>query len=208
VPVTLGGHYRHTLLGVIGLGRIGSRVATVARALGMVVLAWDPYATPEALALAGARAAGSLDELLQTSDVITIHAPLTTATAGLVDRRAISLMRPGAIVINAARGGLLDERALLEALDAGRLGGAGLDVFREEPLPPDSPLLGRDDIVVSPHVAAATVASRERLWRTALEDVQRCLRGERPWNIVNPDVLGADGAVPARATAAAHALGG
>jgi len=195
-------------LGIIGLGRIGSRVANVARALGMVVLAWDPFATPEHRALAGVRAAGSLDELLQTSDVITIHAPLTTATAGLVDRRAISLMRPGAIVINAARGGLLDEVALLEALDGGRLGGAGLDVFREEPLPPDSPLLGRDDIVVSPHVAAATVASRERLWRTALEDVLRCLRGESPRNIVNPEVLGVDGAVSVRGTTPTRPMGG
>lgn len=185
-------------LGVVGLGKVGTRVARVARALGMAVVVWDPFQPPGHLATVDARPAASLDELLRSSHVVTLHMPLTDATEGLLDRRAIGLLRPGAIVINAARGGLLDEGALLEALDAGRLGGAGLDVFREEPLPAGSPLLGRDDIVVSPHVAAATVAARERLWRSAIEDALRCLRGERPHHIVNPGVLGDDGALSAR----------
>lgn len=187
-----------TTLGIIGFGKIGSRVAGVALALGMQVLVWDPYVPIADIAAAGGRPAGSLEELLRMSDAISLHAPLTPETTGLIGRQAIALMRPGCIVVNTARGGLVDEVALIEALDAGRLGGAGLDVFAHEPLPMDSSLLGRDDIVITPHVAAATVASRERLWTAAVEDALRCVRGERPRHIVNPQVLGADGTVPQR----------
>jgi D-3-phosphoglycerate dehydrogenase len=178
-----------TTLGIIGLGKIGRRVAAVAQALGMSVLVWDPHLTANEITASGARRAGSLDELMSSCHAVSIHAPLTRETHGLVGRRLIALMRPGAILINTARGGLVDEHALLDALDAGALGGVGLDVFAHEPLPADSPLLRRDDVVVTPHVAAATTASRERLWRSAISDALRCLRGERPHNVVNPTAL-------------------
>jgi D-3-phosphoglycerate dehydrogenase len=184
-----------TTLGIIGLGKIGRRVARVGSALGMHVLVWDPLLTPQVVAATGARSAESLDELMTTSSVVSIHAPLNAETRLLIDRRRIALMPQGAIVINTARGALLDEDAILDALDEGRLSGAGLDVFLHEPLPADSPLLGRDDVVVTPHVAAATVASRARLWSGAITDAIRCLRGELPFHIVNPAVLKAAGPV-------------
>lgn len=185
-------------LGVIGLGKIGSRVAQMARAIGMEVLAWDPYLTDDQISAVGAVAAGTLDELLSLSHAVSLHAPLTDETRGFIDERRLALMPRGAILVNTARGGLVDERALVRALDTGRLSGAGLDVFAHEPLPLDSPLLGRDDVVVTPHVAAATVASRERLWRSAIDDALRCVRREAPRHIVNPSVLGPSGTVPPR----------
>ncbi len=141
-------------LGVVGLGKIGRRVARVAVALDMNVLAWDPHLGDERIREAGAQPASSLDELLAASQVVSLHAPLTSETRGLLDRRRIGLLPHGAVLINTARGGLIDESALIEALDSGRLGAVGLDVFEPEPLMPDSPLLGRTDVVATPHLAA------------------------------------------------------
>ena len=178
-----------TTLGVVGLGKIGRRVARVALALDMRVLAWDPHLGDERIREAGAQPASSLDELLAASQVVSLHAPFTEETRGLLDRRRIGLLPHGAVLINTARGGLIDEEALLEALDSCRLGAVGLDVFEQEPLTPESRLVGRVDVVATPHLAAGTVQGRERLWRAAIEDVMSCLRGEVPLGIVNPKVL-------------------
>jgi len=175
-------------LGLVGLGQIGGRVATAAQALGMRALAFDPYVDLAHASRLGATLVSSLDELLAMSDIVSLHAPLTASTAKIMDRDRIGRMRAGAILINTARGGLVDEAALIDALSSGHLSGAGLDVFDPEPPRPDNPLLHRIDVIATPHVAAATIAARERLWRVAIEQAIEVLRGDRPAHLVNPQV--------------------
>lgn len=119
-----------------------------------------------------------LDELLREADIVSLHLPLTPATAGLIDRRALALMRPGAILVNTARGGLVDQAALAAALESGRLGGAGLDVFATEPVPPDEALLGLDTVVLAPHLAWLTRGTLDRSLAVALENCRRLEAGE------------------------------
>lgn len=177
-----------TQLGVVGLGRIGGRVATLARALGMRVVGFDPLAPPRRAADLGIETARTLDALLRSSDIVTLHVPISAETYHLIDAERLTRMKPGAILINAARGGLIDEAALLDALDRGHLFGAGLDVFEQEPPRPDNPLLGRADVVATPHIASATAAGKDRLWRTGITQALHVLRGERPPHLVNPEV--------------------
>jgi D-3-phosphoglycerate dehydrogenase len=142
-------------LGVIGLGRIGSAVARKARGIGMDVAAYDPFLPPSAAAH-GSVPLRTFDELLAWADVITLHVPRTKETTRLVDAQALARMKRGAYLVNAARGGLVDEAALLEALDAGQLAGAALDTFATEPLPGDSPLRAHPKLVLTPHLGAST----------------------------------------------------
>ena len=142
-------------LGVVGVGKIGSVVADRALGLRMRVLAYDPYLTREAAAKLGVELVG-LDELLARADFVSVHTPLTDETRGIIGRDAFAKMKPGVRIVNCARGGLVDEAALLEALDAGRVAGAALDVFVKEPVPPDHPLLGREEVIVTPHLGAST----------------------------------------------------
>ena len=142
-------------LGVIGLGRIGGTVARKARALGMDVAAHDPFLPPSA-AGHGSVPLMTLDDLLRWADVVTLHLPRTPETADLIDARALGLMQPGAYLVNAARGGLVDEQALLDALESGQLAGAALDTFSVEPLPADSPLRAHPKLVLTPHLGAST----------------------------------------------------
>ena len=135
-------------LGVVGLGRIGIALVHRARALGYEVVATDPRGPTEA----GVTLV-DLDELLRTSDIVTIHAPLDDTTSHIIDARALSLMRPNAILVNTSRGGLVDHDALVDALLAGRIAGAGLDVQEREPLAPDDPLIGLPNVVLTPHAA-------------------------------------------------------
>ena len=128
-------------IGVVGLGRIGRRVAQIVRGLGMRVVAFDPFLDPAAALPAGVELLPTLHALLSTSDVVSLHLPLSAETRQLLDRKRLAQMKPGAILVNAARGGLVDEQALIEALDSGHLWGAGLDVFDPEPPPPDHPLV-------------------------------------------------------------------
>jgi D-3-phosphoglycerate dehydrogenase len=143
------------VLGVVGLGNIGSIVADRARGLRMRVIAFDPLVSKERAEQLGVGLV-SLEELLERADVITLHVPLTKETRGLIDRDAFARMKKGVLVINAARGGIVDEEALLEAIDSGKVAGAALDVFEHEPIPAGHPLLERDEIVVTPHLGAAT----------------------------------------------------
>ena len=142
-------------LGVIGLGRIGSAVARKARGIGMDVAAYDPFLPPSAAAH-GSVALKTFDELLAWADVITLHVPRTKETTRLIDAQALARMKRGAYLVNAARGGLVDEAALLDALDAGQLAGAALDTFATEPLPEASPLRAHPKLVLTPHLGAST----------------------------------------------------
>ena len=176
------------VLGLVGVGRIGTNVARIARGLSMTVIAYDPYVEATAMSDAGIRTVGTLDQLLAEADVVSLHLPLTSETEHLMNAERITLMTPGAILVNTARGGLVDHDALLVALDNGRLFGAGLDVTDPEPLSPDHPLLHRDNVVVTPHVAAATAAGKARLYESAVTQALQVLQGEYPKHLVNPEV--------------------
>jgi len=175
-------------LGLVGLGRIGGRVAKVAQALGMTVAAYDPYVPPERAVELDVEMLYDLESLLRTSDIVSLHVPATPETRRLMNAERFAMMKRGAFLINAARGSLVDEAALLDALERGHLAGAGLDVYDPEPPDPKNPLLYRDDVVCMPHVGGTTVASKDRLWREALAQALQVLRGERPPNLVNPEV--------------------
>jgi D-3-phosphoglycerate dehydrogenase len=149
-------------LGVIGLGRIGARVARIAKAFGMQIAAYDPFLTVERAEELGVESL-ALDDVLRTADVVTLHLPLSDETRHLMNRERLALMKPGAVVINAARGGLIDDQALVDAIEAGALAGAALDVFDPEPLPAESPLRGSERILLTPHLAASTSEAQDRV---------------------------------------------
>lgn len=165
-------------LGVVGGGAVGRRVAVRARGFGMQVLISDPYL--DAAAVDGVAEVVPLDDLLNRCDVLTIHVPLTDATRGLIGADELARLRPGAFVINAGRAAIIDEDALVAALTSGRLAGAGLDVFWQEPLAPDHPLLDMEGVVLTPHIGGASddvVVHQSRLAAAALEAWRR---GEEP----------------------------
>lgn len=161
-------------LGLVGLGRIGSRVAVASQALGMNVVAYDPALSSSAIE--GVEIV-SLDELFRTAHVVSLHAPSIPATRHLVDATSIATMRRGVYIINCARGPLIDQPALLAALEEGHVAGAGLDVTEPEPLPMGHPLLGRLDVIVTPHVASSTAAGRRRLFEHAVDNAIAVLAG-------------------------------
>ncbi len=172
-------------LGVVGFGAIGRRVAQIARAFGMTVLVHTahPEKYRQVLEAGGARFVG-LDEIFAESDVISLHCPLTPETKAMVDARRLALMKPTAYLINTGRGLLIDEEALAQALKEKRLAGAGLDVLSTEPPPGNNPLLTAPNCFVTPHIAWATLAARERLMATVVANVQAFLAG-KPQNVVN-----------------------
>jgi D-3-phosphoglycerate dehydrogenase len=179
---------RGQVLGLAGFGKIGRALGHKAQALGMQVITHDPYLPAGVAEEAGAEHV-DLDELLRRSDVLSIHTPLTAETHRLFGAAAFAKMKRGAVLINTSRGGLVDEEALSEALERGDLSGAGLDVVSSEPLPSNSPLLGREDVVLTPHIAYYSEESTAELQGKAAEDVVRVLRGENPRYPVNPDLL-------------------
>ena len=162
-------------LGLLGLGRIGSLVATKCRALGMRTLAFDPFVTETDVA-----ELVDLETIARESDFLSVHAPLTSETRGIVDRAFVELMKPGGALVNTARGELVDEDALLWGLDHGPLRAAALDVLREEPPRADSPLLARDDILVTPHMGPHTAEATTAMGRIALEELLAVLAGRPP----------------------------
>jgi D-3-phosphoglycerate dehydrogenase len=149
-------------LGVLGLGRIGREFAVRAKAFGMRVLGYDPFLPPEVAERLGIELA-TLEEIWPEADFLTVHAPLTERTHHLVGREALAACKPGLRLVNCARGGLVDEQALLDALDSGRVAGAALDVFEQEPLPADSPLRGHPGLVLTPHLGASTTEAQEKV---------------------------------------------
>jgi len=162
-------------LGLVGLGRISSRVAVAANALGMDVIATDPAIAESPVP--GVDMVG-FDELLARADVVSIHAPALPSTHHLIDADALAKMKPGAYLVNCARGVLVDHDALVDALERGHLAGAGLDVTEPEPLPAGHPLLQRDDVVVTPHCASASAAGRRRLYEHSIHNALAVLAGE------------------------------
>ncbi|MYF68898.1 MAG: D-2-hydroxyacid dehydrogenase family protein [Proteobacteria bacterium] len=173
---TLGEGLYGKTLGIIGLGRLGSQVARVGHTFGMTVIAWSPNLTPERCAGTPAEFAEK-EELLTRSDVVTIHMRLADSTRALISRREFELMKCSACLINTSRGPIVDERALVEALEAGAIGGAGLDVFDVEPLPLDHPLRRTPNTVITPHVGFVTVENYRIFFRTAVENIRAWLDG-------------------------------
>lgn len=165
----------HKTLGVIGLGRIGSEVAQRASAFQMQVIAFDPYLEQEQHLQRGAQPS-TLEDLLQRADFVSLHLPLTDTTAGLIGRAELARMKPEARIISIARGGVLDEDALLEALQKGRLAGAALDVFAEEP-PKNHDLISHPHVITTPHLAGQTVEAQRRLAVDIAEEVLAALEG-------------------------------
>ena len=163
-------------LGVIGLGRIGSRVTVRARAFGMHVIGYDPYIAPTAFERVGAEQV-SLEELLAQSDVITVHTPLTDETRGMIGADDIGKMKDGVVLVNVARGGIYEEKALADALNNGKVSGAAVDVFADEPPGKDHPLLNAKNIILSPHIGANTIEAQDRVAVQTAEMVVEALRG-------------------------------
>jgi D-3-phosphoglycerate dehydrogenase len=176
-------------LGVVGFGRIGSRVAEMCRdALHMPVLVYDPYLDPDDIVEWGATPVDDLLTLARQVDVLTVHTPLTAETRHIIDAEVLAALKPTAILINAARGPVVDEAALEAALAAGQLAGVGLDVFDPEPPLPDNPLFQYDRVVFTPHTGSYTDEGRRRMGRMAVEEILHVLRGERPDYLANPEV--------------------
>jgi phosphoglycerate dehydrogenase-like enzyme len=181
---TLGVDLEGKTLGVLGLGRLGTRVATVGRAFRMEVIAWSQNLTAERAAAAGATLVPK-DELLRRADVVSIHLVLSDRTRGLLGARELALMRPTAYLVNTSRGPIVDEAALVEALRAGRIAGAGLDVFDQEPLPPGHPLLTAPRTVLTPHLGYVTRETYRVFFGDAVEDIGAFLAGT-PLRVLSP----------------------
>jgi len=175
-------------LGVVGLGRIGGRVAAFGRFLGMRVLAWGPTLTPERAAAGGAEYV-SLERLMTESDVVTLHTRLSDLTRGMISARHLALMKPSAYLINTARGPLVEEAALLEALQLRRIAGAALDVYDVEPLPAGHPLLALDNVVLTPHIGYVTREAYDAFFSQVVENVETYLDGKVPPRALNPEAL-------------------
>jgi D-3-phosphoglycerate dehydrogenase len=182
-----GRNARGRTIGIIGIGEVGRRVARICgRGIEMQVLAYDPYLTEAEIRDRGAIAA-TLDDLLAQADYVTVHCPLNAETRGLIGRRELALMRSGAFLINTARGGIVDEDALADALAASQIAGAGIDVWRVEPPPLDHRLLRFENTIVTYHTAGVTVDSRHAMAEWNAEQLVQIFRGERPPRLINPD---------------------
>ena len=184
---SLGSGLHGKTLGVIGLGRLGSQVAAIGRAFGMRLLGWSQNLTAERAAECGATRV-TKEELLERADVVTIHLQLSPRTRGLIGAADLARMKPTAYLVNTSRGPIVDEAALLEVLRAGRIAGAALDVYGEEPLPAEHPFLELDNLVLSPHLGYVTFENYVAFYQGACEDVAAFLRGA-PERVLNPAVL-------------------
>ncbi|KEO84456.1 D-2-hydroxyacid dehydrogenase family protein [Tumebacillus flagellatus] len=175
-------------LGLIGLGKIGLSVAKVAKAFGMNVIAWGPRLTAERAEAAGVTYV-ELDDLLQQSHFVSLHVRLVAETRNLLTRRHFGTMRPDACLINTSRGELVDEKALICALQSGRIKGAGLDVFHQEPLDPNHPLLQLNNVVLAPHIGWKTDTTFESFLNGSIENIESFFRQGKPVHIANPEVF-------------------
>ncbi len=174
-------------LGIVGMGRIGSQVASRCKAFAMDVLVYDPYITEAIASKLGVKVV-DLETLLRNSDVITIHVPLTPETKHLISQNEFETMKENAFIVNCARGGIINEDALYDALSNGKIGGAGLDVFEKEP-PKDNPLLTLDNLVATPHIGASTREAQRDAALIVAKEIKRVFNGEPPKNVINMPVL-------------------
>lgn len=173
---TMGQDVEGMTLGVVGLGKLGTKVATIAKALGMKVIAWSQNLTPEACAAAGVTYA-TKDELFATADIVTIHVILSKRTRGLITRDDLTRMKPTSYLVNTARGPIVDEAALLDALQRKAIAGAGLDTFSIEPLPIDHPLRRLGNVVLTPHLGYVTENNYRKYYGDMVEDITAWLKG-------------------------------
>ncbi|MCP9496569.1 MAG: phosphoglycerate dehydrogenase [Pyrinomonadaceae bacterium MAG19_C2-C3] len=186
----VGVELRGKTLGIVGLGRIGRVVASRAQAFEMKVVAFDPFISPEQ-AQALNIVPGTLDEVFAQADFLTVHTPMTKETRGIIGREAFARMKQGVRVINCARGGLVDETALYEAIKEGKVAGAALDVFEQEPPAPDNPLLALDEVIITPHLGASTKEAQEGVAVTVAEEIRDYLQSGALRGAVNVPALGA-----------------
>ena len=177
-------------LGLIGLGNIARATARKASVFGLEVIAHDPFVQPWIAKEYGVELVSSMEELARRSDYVSVHVPLNPQTRKLVGESFFKAMKPTAFIINTCRGPTIDERAMIEALRSGELAGAGLDVFEVEPTPADNPLLAMDNVIVTPHSAGTSVASRVAAPVQIGQEAARLLRGVWPMSLVNPQVRG------------------
>lgn len=175
-------------LGLVGFGNVGRCVARRAAGFGLQVIAHDPYLSELTMSEAGVEPV-DWGELLERADYISLHTPLNPDTRHLLDAAAFAAMKPGVVVVNTARGPIIDEAALVDALNSGQVGAAGLDVLEREPPDPDNPLLGLDNVILTPHVASATTRMRPTTRRRVGREVALVLSGRWPMSCVNPTVL-------------------
>jgi D-3-phosphoglycerate dehydrogenase len=182
---------RGRTLGLVGFGRIPQLVAPKAQAFGINVVTYDPFVPKDVLEKAKVKHV-ELEELLKTSDYVSLHCPLMPETKHIMNAKTFALMKPGSYIVNTGRGPLIDEAALAAALDKGQLAGAALDVVEKEP-PTDSPIMGRDNVIITPHTAFYSEEALLDLQTKAAEEVVRVLSGQAPKNPVNPDALKAAG---------------
>lgn len=177
-------------IGIVGMGQIGSILLRKCKTgLGMRTLVYDPYLSAEQIQQSGAEACASLGLLLSQSDVVSIHVPLNEATSGLFNEELLSLMKKGAILVNASRGGIVEEEALTGFLQSGYLGGAALDVFAEEPPEVKSSIWGCPNLLVTPHIAGMTEDAAIRTAEAMCRDVAAVLRGDKPANLCNKEAF-------------------
>ncbi|KAH8722938.1 D-isomer specific 2-hydroxyacid dehydrogenase [Phaeosphaeriaceae sp. PMI808] len=179
-------------LAIVGLGKVGLTVARIANGLGMRLVAYDPYANPNLAAAASVTLRPNLAELLKEADFLTLHTPLIASTKGMIGKAELATMKKTAIILNVARGGMIDEDALVEALDAGTIGGAGIDVFTSEPPQPDSSatrLIAHPKVVATPHLGASTREAQENVSIDVCEQVVSILSGELPRSAVNAPII-------------------
>jgi D-3-phosphoglycerate dehydrogenase / 2-oxoglutarate reductase len=186
----IGAELQGKTLGVVGLGRIGRAVAARARAFGMKIVGHDPFIAPDQARDLEIESA-SLDEVFSRADFLTVHTPLTSETRGIIGARAFAKMRKGVRVINCARGGLVDEQALYDAIKSGVVAGAALDVFEQEPPPPDHPLLSLEEVIVTPHLGASTTEAQEGVAVTVAEQMRDYLQSGTLRGAVNVPAIGA-----------------
>lgn|SRR5574337_1027616 len=182
------GELKGLTLGIIGVGNIGRRVAHLARGFDMRVLGYDPYVPADELRRREVEPVGELSALLGQADIVTCHTPLTPETEHMINAKTIARMKDGAIFVNTSRGRVQDERALFEALARGKLSAAGLDVWEEEPVPLDNPLLNLPNVVATPHMAGVSEPAERSIATTVAAEVLRVLRGEKPTVLGNPDL--------------------
>ncbi|MFI7640998.1 D-2-hydroxyacid dehydrogenase family protein [Nonomuraea sp. NPDC049400] len=174
---TLGTDLHGRTLGLLGLGKIGSRMAEIGRAFGMDVVAWSRHLTQERTDALGVRLAPDMETLLSEADIVSVHLVLSDRTRGLIGERELSLMRPGAYLVNTSRAAIVDQAALVAALKAGRIAGAGLDVFETEPLPAGHELRTLPNVLATPHLGYVTELNYHTFFREAVEDIDAFLDG-------------------------------
>jgi len=184
----LGFEVMNKTVGIIGFGAIGRSVAKKLSGFEVAILACDPYVSDQEIRKGGATPV-SLEELLRSSDIVSLHTALTPETRHLLDRDRIGMMKKGSFLVNTSRGAVIDEGALCEALSRHEIAGAALDVFEVEPISKTSPLLGLDNVIVSPHMANFTIEALGRMDKMNAEDLERFFKGGRPLHVANPRVF-------------------